>query len=73
MNYENSYQLFFPKTKVHQVKAVQNVKNVKKGNTSGVPPQDVQIFIDLFKGVNPSYERLFRNQGIEIKYSIKIP
>jgi hypothetical protein len=44
-------------------KNVKKDKNDKKENTSeGIPSQDIQTFINLFKGVNPSYEMLFRNK-----------
>jgi hypothetical protein len=31
-------------------------------DTCGVPPRDVNSFIDLFKSINPTYERLFNNK-----------
>lgn len=39
-----------------------NVKNERMERSSGVPPQEVQQLIGLFKSVNPSYERLFANK-----------
>ena len=40
-------------------KNVKNVKNEK--NNSGVPPLQIQSFINLFNKINPSYQRLFGN------------
>ena len=39
-----------------------NVKNVKNDNNSDVPSQDIQSFINLFKSINTTYERLFGNK-----------
>lgn len=34
----------------------------KEDTSNGVPSQDVQSFIDMFKGVNPNHEILFHNK-----------
>jgi hypothetical protein len=47
------------------VQAPEHTKERQKKDTkesSGVPPQDIQTFIELFKTVNPSYKILFGNK-----------
>lgn len=45
---------------------VDTIKNLRskedKKNTSDVPSQDIQSFINLFKEINPSYQTLFGNK-----------
>lgn len=40
----------------------ENTKENTKETSGGVPPRDINSFIDLFKSINPTYERLFGNK-----------
>lgn len=39
----------------------ETIKRKDKESSNGVPSQDIQSFIYSFKGINPSYEQLFKN------------
>lgn len=51
--------------RLNLVKTGRHTKEIQKKykrNSDGVPSQDIQSFINLFKEVNPSHERLFSNK-----------